>query len=98
MVFELNKALHLVSAVKRYIPTRADTYQIFGSTLHMRKYGRFFVDFYLRSRLTETSNCNNGFKKEVSFCMVYGLSSKYTHRFVVKFSENKSGLVSEYQY
>ena len=47
MVFELNKALHLVTVVKRYIPTRADTYQIFSSTLHMRQYGRLFVDFSL---------------------------------------------------
>ena len=36
VVFELNKALHLVTVVKRYIPTRAETYQIFSSTLHMR--------------------------------------------------------------
>ena len=34
MVFELNKvSLRLVTVVKRYIPTRADTYQIFSLTL-----------------------------------------------------------------
>ena len=47
VVFELNKADHLVTVVKRYIPTRTDTYQALISTLHMRQYGRFYFDFYL---------------------------------------------------